>query len=243
MKVLVFHDYRSLSREAARRIAALLIQKPNAVLALPTGETPLGLYEQLVRLSQEHLLDFSKATIFILDEFLGIPKEHTCSFHRYMEEHLLSFVTVNKFCAPNPQPQDANEECERYERLIIESGGLDLAVLGLGINGHIAFNEPGTCFESRTHVATLTHETRMRLSRQFGGLERTPSHAITMGIKTIMNARSILLLVSGKEKKATLHKCLYGPISKELPASVLQLHPNLTVLADQDAVKENSNEL
>lgn len=237
MRLIVVDDYLALSREAARFVARRLLAKPDLVLALPTGETPLGLYRELARLHREGLLDFSRATAFNLDEFLGIPPNHPASFRSYMERHFWGQVNLRPEARHIPQslPADPTGECQRYEALIQGAGGLDLAILGLGRNGHIAFNEPGTPFERRTHVAELTEETRADEAERFGGLGNVPKRAITLGIRTLMNAREVLLLVSGIEKAGILARALEGPVTPAVPASVLQLHPNLTVLVDRAA--------
>jgi len=237
MRLILVEDYAELSRKAGQFVAKRLLVKPDLVLALPTGETPRGLYRELVKLYNEGLLDFSQARAFNLDEFLGLPSEDPRSFRAYMEKNFWGLVNLRPECRYIPQslPEDPEEECRRYEALITAASGIDLAILGLGKNGHIAFNEPGTPFEARTHVAQLTEETRAELALPFGGPENVPKKAITMGIRTIMNAKEILLLVSGAEKAAMLSKALTGPVNTSVPASVLQLHPNLTVIADRAA--------
>lgn len=239
MRLLVAADYAGLSREAARWVARRILEKPDLVLALPTGETPLGLYRELVRLHQEGLLDFAGVTAFNLDEYLGLPPGHPASFRAYMERNFWGHVNLRPEARhiPNSLPEDAEAECRRYEARIQEAGGLDLAVLGLGKNGHIAFNEPGTPWESRTHVAELSEETRREEASRFGGLAHVPKRAITMGIRTLMNAREILLLVSGEEKAPVLARALEGPVTPAVPASVLQLHPNLRVMVDRAAAR------
>lgn len=234
MRLVVVEDYGELSRGAAKWVARRLLERPELVLALPTGHTPVGMYRELVRLHREGLLDFSRVTSFNLDEYLGIPPDHPQSFASYMRIHLWDQVNLRPGAChiPNSLPEDPEAECAGYEGLIREAGGIDLAVLGLGGNGHIAFNEPGTPFESTIHVAELSQETREAEAAAFGGVDRVPKKAITMGIRTIMNAREILLLVSGEEKAEVLSRALTGPITLEVPASVLQLHPRLTVLAD-----------
>jgi len=243
MKVLILRDYEDVSREAARRIVQLILQKPNAVLETATGETPRKMYSFLIEYARSGLASFEGATIFNLDEYLGLPRDHPSSFRTYMQRHFLAFVPVKEHHIPDSEALDAEAECERYEVLIAQAGGIDLAVLGLGINGHIAFNEPGTPFESCTHVALLTPKTRQRLAPNFGGVEKTPVKAITMGIRTIMNARRILLMACGAAKADILRKVLFGRISPELPASVLQLHPDVTVLVDSEAASRISNQL
>jgi len=200
---------------------------------LPTGHTPVGMYRELVRLHREGLLDFSRVTSFNLDEYLGIPPDHPQSFASYMRIHLWGQVNLRPGAChiPKSLPEAPEAECARYEELIREAGGIDLAVLGLGGNGHIAFNEPGTPFESTIHVAELSQETREAEAAAWG-VDRVPEKAITMGIRTVMNAREIFLLVSGEEKAEVLSRALTGPITPEVPASVLQLHPRLTVFAD-----------
>ena len=237
VKLIVVDDYERLSREAARLVARRLLERPDLILALPTGDTPLGMYRELVRLFREGLLDFSSAICFNLDEYLGIPPDHPESFASYMCRHLWGQVDLRPENAhiPHSLPRDPEAECRRYEELIRRVGWIDLAVLGIGENGHIAFNEPGTPFGSLTHVAGLSEDTRKAEADRFGGLERVPQRAITMGIRTIMSARQILLLVSGEEKAKVLARALQGPVTPEVPASALQLHPNLTVLADAAA--------
>jgi glucosamine-6-phosphate deaminase len=240
MRIIICENYQEMSRQAARFIAQRILSKPNLVLALPTGNTPLGFYRELVRMFKEGLIDFSKATVFNLDEFLGLPPQHPQSFRSYMQKYFWDHVNLQpKSChIPSSSPKDPDAECARYEQLIERYGGLDLAVLGIGENGHIAFNEPGTPFDSLTHVATLSPETRAREASTFGGLDKVPTHAITMGIKTIMHAREILLLASGEEKAGALSRSLKGPVTPETPASILQLHPNLLVIADSLAAKQ-----
>ncbi|MBC7092542.1 glucosamine-6-phosphate deaminase [Candidatus Bipolaricaulota bacterium] len=239
MNLLITADYRELSQAAGQLVAQALLHDPDAVLALPTGETPKGMYEALIRLYQEGLVDFSRATAFNLDEYLDIPPDHPQSFSAYMRRYLWDHVNLakDKVHIPASLPEDPEAECIRYEELIRKSGGINLAVLGIGENGHIAFNEPGTLWETPTHVAVLSQETREREAQAFGRLEHVPTHAITMGIKTIMRARRVLLLASGEEKAGILARALSGPITIDVPASILQLHPNLTVVADRAAAR------
>jgi len=239
MRIIICENYQEMSRQAARFIAQRILSKPNLVLALPTGNTPLGFYRELVRMFKEGLIDFSKATAFNLDEYLGLPPHHPQSFRSYMGKYFWDHVNLRpeSLYIPSSSPKNPEAECSRYEQLIESYGGLDLAVLGIGENGHIAFNEPGTPFESLTHIARLSPETRAREASRFGGLDKVPTHAITMGIKTIMHAREILLLASGEEKADALSRSLKGPVTPEIPASILQLHPNLTVIADSSAAK------
>ena len=233
MDLLVLPDYQALSREAARRVAVSVLLKPEAVLALPTGETPLGMYRCLVQFVNQGLLDLSQTVIFNLDELLDIPPDHPCSYATYMHEHFLKHVKVRAHYIPNPLA-DPVSQCKKYEELITQYGGIDLAVLGLGLNGHIAFNEPGTPFETLTHIAELSQATREVLAGYFK-VEEVPKRAITMRICTIMNARHVVLLVAGRKKAEIVRNVLLGPITPELPASVLRLHPNSLVLLDEEA--------
>lgn len=230
-------DYAELSRAAARLVARQILVKEDAVLGLPTGETPLGLYRELVRLSKEGLLSLSKVTTFNLDEYVSLPPSHPQSFHHYMQVHLFSHLTIppEQIHIPDGTVADLEEECQRYEEEIARHGGIDLLVLGIGLNGHIGFNEPGSDWGTTTRLVALSEETRRREARRFGGLELVPAQAITMGIKTIMRARKILLLASGREKAPAVKEALQGPITPAVPSSILQLHPEATVILDRAA--------
>lgn len=237
MRVIVRQDYEDVSHEAAYLVARQLQVKPNSVLGLPTGETPIGMYAELSRLYKRGSASFSQATTFNLDEFLGLPAVHPQSCHYYMLEHLLPYVDLEPSSAfiLDGMTSDVDAECLEYENAFTQRGGIDLQVLGIGLNGHIGFNEPGTDWETRVALARLSDVTRRREVKRFGGLENVPDYALTMGIKAIMLSRSILLLATGKEKAAILLKALHGPITPEIPASVLQLHPDVTVVVDETA--------
>ncbi len=237
MRVIVKGDCTGMGEEAARIVARQIIRKPDSVLGLPTGETPIGMYAGLVRMYEGGLLDFSAITTFNLDEFLGIGPEHPGSYHRYMRKHLCDRVNVkgeNAFI-PNGAAADVEAESRRYEEEIAIHGGIDLQVLGIGPNGHIGFNEPGTDWGMTVGPVKLSAATRAREAERFGGLDEVPTHAITMGIKAIMSARAILLLACGREKAAAVRRALASPVTPDVPASVLQLHPNLTVVLDRSA--------
>ncbi len=230
-------NYRSLSRAAARFVGRQVLLKEDSVLGVPTGETPRGMYEELVKLCLKGVLDFSSVTLFNLDEYLGLPPEHPASFRSYMAKHFWEPLRLKETQShiPHSSPTDPQQECHRYEAAIGKVGGLDLVVLGLGTNGHIAFNEPGTPWGLGTHVVELLPETRRREAAEFGGVENVPQRAITVGIKTIMRSRSVLLLASGAHKAEALARAFAGPVTPDVPASVLQLHPQVTVLADEEA--------
>ncbi len=239
MRLIVAKDYEELSRAAARIVISQVLAKPESVLAFPTSTTPLGLYAHLSHLVCLRLVDFSPIKVFALDEFLGLPPDRPCSFRSYMKNHVWDPLRLppERCHIPSSSTHDPDQECLRYDQAIEQAGGLDLAVLGLGLNGHIALNEPGTPWNARTHVAQLAPQTREEHAATFGGLENVPKQAITMGIFTLMHAQKILLLVSGQRKAEILARALRGPVTPEVPASVLQLHPNLTVIADVPAAR------
>jgi glucosamine-6-phosphate deaminase len=237
MKLIIADDYEELSRRAARIIARQIMLRPISVLAMPTGDTPLGMYRELARMATEGLISFSAVITFNLDEYRGLPPEHPQSYYRYMHEHLFENIDIQEqnVHIPNGLAQDVEAECRRYDAEICKHGGIDLQVLGIGVNGHIGFNEPGSDWGMSTTLVKLSEETRQQELRHFSRLEDVPTQALTMGIKTIMHARKILLLATGREKAPAVRAALRGPIVKEVPASVLQLHPQMTVLLDREA--------
>ena len=238
MRVIVKDDYQGMSREAARIVARQVLSKPDSVLGLPTGDTPIGMYATLVQMYKSGLIDFSRVVTFNLDEFCGLPPDHPESYHRYMREKLFAHVNLaleNTFILDGTA-QDISAECRRYEEALAQHGGIDLQVLGIGTNGHIGFNEPGVDWGMTVGLVTLSEETRRREARHFRDpTQAVPTQALTMGIKTIMRSRRILLLASGEEKAMATEKAIEGPVTKEIPASVLQLHPDVTVVLDQEA--------
>lgn len=227
-------DNQALGQMAARWVAREMLASPGLVLGLPTGGTPIGMYEQLVRLFREGLVSFAGVRTFNLDEYVGLSPRHPQSYAAFMEEHLWGKVDLPEEAAKIPRGDlpDLAAECQRYDRAIERAGGIDVQVLGLGLNGHIGFNEPSHNLEVRTHVVDLTQATIQANARFFRDEAEVPRQAITMGIGTIMQAQRILLLVSGEQKRDVLFKTLYGPIGTEVPASILQLHGDLTVLTD-----------
>ena len=225
-----------MSAAAAEVVAARLRAKPDAVLLLPTGTTPLGMYRRLAELHAEEGLSFARATFFNLDEYLGLAPDHPASYHVYMEENFYGLVDADpaRVHVPDGSAPDPEAECERYEAAIRQAGGVDLAVLGIGRNGHIGFNEPGAPFDSRTRVVRLAESTRRVNAADFEG-SRAPEKAITVGMATIFEAREVLLLASGANKARTVAAALGGEISESVPASMLRRHPNATFLLDQEA--------
>jgi glucosamine-6-phosphate deaminase len=229
---------------AARIVGRLLRAKPDAALALPTGGTPRGIYAELVRQHREEGLSFARATAFNLDEYVGIPPEHPGGFRRALDEALYRHVDLSpdRAHAPDGQAADLAGACARYEAAIAAVGGLDLALLGLGTDGHIAFNEPTSSFGSRTRLKTLTDETRAANRAIFAGsatlrAEPVPHHALTVGIATILSARRCLLVAFGAAKAAAVAKMVEGPLAALVPASALQLHPHATVIVDEMAAE------
>lgn len=225
---------------AAAVVAEVLGHNPRAVLALPTGNTPLSLYQRLVYLHRKDSVTFSAVTTFNLDEYHGLAPDDPASYAAYMHREFFDHVDINpqKVHLLNSLATDAEAECRAYEEEIRRAGGLDLAILGIGRNGHIAFNEPGSDFASRTRRVQLTDQTIADNKSLFADPARMPRFALTMGIGTILEARRVLLLASGRKKAEILAKALRGEVNTDVPASVLQLHPKLTVIADKAAAEQ-----
>lgn len=244
MLVIIKEDYDAVSTEAAKLIADRLLKKPSLVLGLATGSTPLGLYRELIRMHQDEGLDFSKVTTFNLDEYVGLPPEHEQSYHRFMWDSLFSQINVHpRFVhIPNGMVHDIGAHCVWYEEEITRFGGIDLQVLGIGANGHIAFNEPGSSLGSRTRVKTLTQKTRDDNARFFASPEEVPRYAITMGIGTIMEARELVLIATGEGKAEAVRAAVEGPLTAMVPASMIQMHRNAYVIVDRAAASRLSGE-
>ncbi|MBX6365991.1 MAG: glucosamine-6-phosphate deaminase [Gemmatimonadetes bacterium] len=237
MLVVIKDDYAAISAEAARLVANRLRKKPDLVLGLATGSTPLGLYDELVRLHREEGLDFSKVTTFNLDEYVGLSPDHPQSYHHFMQVHLFSRINLQpRFThVPDGLALDIEDHCAWYEAQIRRYGGIDLQVLGIGANGHLAFNEPGSSLGSRTRVKTLTQKTREDNARFFGTVDDVPRYAITMGIGTIMEARELLLVATGEVKADAIAAAVEGPITAMVPASIVQMHPRAFLIVDRAA--------
>jgi glucosamine-6-phosphate deaminase len=228
MRVLVTPDYRTLSRTASELVLKAIRTKRDLTLGLPTGNTPLGMYAELVRSYRDRQVDFSGVRTFNLDEYLGLQQGDTHSYRFYMQEHFFDHVNVP------PGNVHIPEEAGGYEEKIREAGGIDLLVVGIGLNGHIAFNEPGSSFASRTREVMLAPETVANAEMHFEGAP-VPRRAITMGIGTILESRCIVLLASGASKSDIVRRALNGPISESVPASVLQMHQNVIAVLDEEA--------
>ena len=238
MKIYKAKDYDELSRKAASIIASQVLMKPDCVLGLATGSTPIGTYKQLIEWYNKGDLDFSGVKSVNLDEYRGLTRDNDQSYYYFMYNNLFKHININMDCTnvPDGTQPDSDKECSRYEDVIKSLGGIDLQLLGLGNNGHIGFNEPGAAFEKETHCVDLTESTIQANKRFFEKVEDVPTQAYTMGIKNIMQARKVLLIVSGEGKAEILDKVLYGPVTPQVPASILQLHNDLTVVADEAAM-------
>ena len=238
MRIYQAEDYKAMSRRAANIISAQVIYKPNCVLGLATGGTPVGLYKQLVDWYKKGDLSFAETRSVNLDEYLGLSPHHEQSYRYFMQVNLFDYIDIKpeNTHVLNGLAKDPEAECRAYNQLIRDLGGIDLQLLGMGHNGHIAFNEPGENFGLETHLVDLTERTIDANQRFFERREDVPRHALSMGIKNIMNARRILMVVSGEEKADIVCRAFAGPVTKEVPASVLQLHPDVTLVGDKAAL-------
>ena len=242
MKIYKATDYKDMSRKAANIISAQVIMKPDCVLGLATGSTPIGTYQQLVEWYKKGDLDFSGVTTVNLDEYKGLPRTNDQSYYYFMHENLFDQVNVNpkNTHLPDGMEPDSEKECARYEKLICSLGGVDLQLLGLGHNGHIGFNEPGEAFEKETHCVNLQERTIEANKRFFASADEVPRQAYTMGIKTIMQAKKILVVVSGEDKADIVAKAFFGPVTPAVPASILQMHNDVTLVGDEAALSKIS---
>lgn len=236
MRMIIAKDYEEMSGKAAQILSAQIFLKPDSVIGLATGSTPLKLYKELIRLHRTEGLDFSEVVTFNLDEYIGLPPDNTNSYHHYMFSNLFNHINIKRenIYIPDGMASDIERECSEYEERILSKGGIDLQVLGIGNNGHIGFNEPNVKFEAITHKVRLDEETIQANARFFNNIDEVPKYAISMGIKTIMHSRRILLLANGQSKAEALGKALYGGITPEIPASILQLHRDVTVVVDEE---------
>lgn len=231
-------NYEDISEQAAHIVASEVIVKPNAVLGLATGSSPVRMYEQLVKWNQEGKVDFSEVTTVNLDEYKGLGPNDTQSYRYFMDKNLFDHININKenTYVPNGLEPDSNKACREYDRLLSSLGRQDIQVLGLGGNGHIGFNEPDNKFQKRTHCVRLAESTIAANARFFDAPENVPTEAYSMGIKGILLAKKIVVIVSGTQKAQALYDIVYGPITPEVPGSVLQLHDQVIVLADPEAM-------
>ena len=237
MRVIVCDNYDEISEKAAKLVASQVILKPDCVLGLATGSTPIGLYNKLIELNKNGEIDFSEVTTFNLDEYYPIKKSNSQSYDYFMKEHLFSKVNIkpeNTFI-PNGETTDPEAECENYENLIEEKGGIDLQILGIGKNGHIGFNEPDEFLNSKTHVTKLTESTIEANSVFFGKAEDMPREALTMGIATILTSKKIILLANGVAKHEAIAELMNDDINTNTPATMLNVHPDVVIICDKAA--------
>ncbi len=239
MKVIKVKDYEEMSTEACTFILNKLKQLQKPVLGLATGSTPEGLYKRLINKYNEQEVSFKDISTYNLDEYVGLENDDPNSYHYFMHDKLFKHIDIPEDQAhvPNGVAKDMDKECQNYEKQISDAGQINIQVLGMGLNGHIGFNEPGTPFSSRTHIVELDESTREANARFFNSLEEVPKKAITMGIETIMESKEILMLVSGANKKEALDRLLNGEVTEDFPASILQQHDHVTVIADEAALE------
>ncbi len=237
MLLIIRENYDAVCHLAAQHVARMIQKKPRCILGLATGSTPLGVYKELIRMHKEDGLDFSRVQTFNLDEYVGLPKAHDQSYNYFMQKNLFEHINIHQdsIHLPNGMADNIEQECIDYEKRIVAAGGIDLQLLGIGSNGHIAFNEPFSSLGSRTRIKTLTEKTRKDNARFFKSMDEVPKYAITMGVGTIMDSRDIILLASGENKAWAIKVTVEGPITALVPATMVQVHRNATIIVDKDA--------
>ena len=237
MKIIKTADYNEMSRKAANLIGAQVIMKPDCILGLATGSSPIGTYKELIKRCEEGDLDFSQVQSVNLDEYKGLSRDNDQSYYYFMNHNLFDHINIDKANThvPNGMESDAEKECANYEELIKSLGGIDLQLLGLGHNGHIGFNEPAEEFDKVTHCVDLQESTIEANKRFFASADDVPRQAYTIGIGTIMSAKKIVVVVSGEDKADIVKRAFSGPITPSVPASILQMHPDVTVICDAAA--------
>ncbi|CRK81452.1 glucosamine-6-phosphate deaminase [Neobacillus massiliamazoniensis] len=245
MKIIRVSNYEDMSKQAGKLMVEKIRSNPSMVLGLATGSTPIGVYQYLIKDHKDNSTSYKNIKTINLDEYIGLPFGDSNSYHDFMKNNLFNHLDIQheNTYIPNGNAKDLDIECARYETLIQEIGGIDLQILGIGENGHIGFNEPGTAFDSRTHIVNLAENTRVANSRFFQSIADVPTHAITMGIASILDSREIFLLASGVKKAQAIACLMTGKWSEDFPASALMHHKNVTIIADEDALtvfdKEN----
>lgn len=237
MNIYVFKTQEELNQVGAGLVTSLVQMNPRAVLGLATGGTPIGIYEEMVKTYRKGLVSFKQVTTYNLDEYVGLPEDHPESYVSYMKKHLFDHIDIpaDQTNLPNGRAADLEKECAEYDQKLEGVNQVDLQILGIGHNGHIGFNEPGRELTSGTHVVELKEETREANARFFNSIDEVPKQAVTMGVGTIMKAKTLVLIVRGADKAEIAHRALTGPVTTEIPASLLQMHPNLIVLLDAEA--------
>lgn len=243
MRVIRAKDYLDASRKAANIISAQVILKPDCVLGLATGSSPLGIYTQLIKWYHKGDIDFSDVKAVNLDEYVGLGPEHDQSYAYFMRQNFFNHINmdIRNTHIPNGLDFDEKRECSRYDAVLKALGGVDLQLLGLGVNGHIGFNEPSDGFSGGTHCVELTRATIDANSRFFAGKEEVPRKAYTMGIRDIMAAKRVVMIATGAQKARAVRDCFWGPVTPDVPGSILQLHPDVTLVADEEALSFSDN--
>ncbi|BBU37901.1 MAG: glucosamine-6-phosphate deaminase [Bacillaceae bacterium] len=239
MNIIKAENYDEMSHMAARKIIEKVRINPKITLGLATGSTPIGVYKKLIEDHKTNGTTYKQVTTVNLDEYSGIDRNDPNSYHYFMCEQLFNHIDIphEQTYIPDGMAKDLQLECSRFESVVQKLGGVDVQLLGIGHNGHIGFNEPGTSFKSRTHVVALTESTRKANARFFPSIEDVPAHAITMGIATIMESKEIILLASGTSKAEAIARLVNGEVNEDFPASLLKLHNNVTIIADKDALQ------
>ncbi|WP_122639217.1 glucosamine-6-phosphate deaminase [Romboutsia sp. Marseille-P6047] len=237
MRIIVCENYESLSKKAAQIVGSQIILKPNSILGLATGSTPVGMYKNLIKMYEEGLIDFAKVKTFNLDEYYKLPVDNIQSYHYFMDENFFNHVNIPRenIHIPDGLASDIENECISYDESINNSGGIDIQVLGIGNNAHIGFNEPTINFNKGTHVVTLDESTREANARFFNSLDEVPTKAVTMGIGSIFKSKKILLLASGKNKAKAIYDTVHGQVTPQVPSSILLLHHDVIMILDKEA--------
>mgnify|MGYP004607355831 FL=1 len=235
MRVILCNNYDEMSVQGAKLVASQLMLKPDSVIGFATGSTPVGLYKRLIEMYKAHDVDFSHSIGFNLDEYYPISADNPQSYHYFMKKNLFDHINIKRSFIPDGSAKDPEKECRHYEKLIEEHGGIDLQILGIGQNGHIGFNEPDNTLNTETHLTKLTQSTIEANSRFFDSIDEVPTHAITMGISTILKSKKIILLASGKNKHAVVKELLTNDINTNLPATMLKVHPDVVLIIDEEA--------
>ncbi|MFI3115914.1 MAG: glucosamine-6-phosphate deaminase [Clostridia bacterium] len=240
MKIILAKNYEDLSKKSAEIIVSQVKEKENSVLGLATGSTPIGMYKEIVKMHKNGQVSFGKVSTVNLDEYRGVDKENNQSYYYYMKEQIFKFIDINtkNTYIPNGMNENSDQECENYEKIIENLGGIDLQILGIGHNGHIGFNEPAEEFSEKTYCVELDERTIQANARFFDSIEDVPKEAYTMGIGTIMSSKKILLLVSGQSKADILYETVLGKTTPKIPSTILHEHENVTIIADEDALSK-----
>ncbi len=241
MEIRIFENKEALNRAAAKYFIEVINDKKKPVLGLATGSSPIGMYEKLIEAYQKELIDFSNVVTYNLDEYCGLDKRHEQSYYRFMHENLFSHVNIKEENINIPSgegnDEDLQKACDEYN-LKLRENEIDIQILGIGSNGHIAFNEPGTPFGTKTHCVELDQKTREDNARFFNNIEEVPKHAITMGLANIMKSKKIILIATGANKADAVRRMIQGDVTEQMPASILQFHPNVVILTDREAAQE-----